>query len=314
MIHNSSASTEPRDELRAVLETIDEVIIGKSRETRLAIACLLARGHLLIEDLPGVGKTTMARALASTLGFATGRIQFTSDLLPADITGLSIFDPAEQRFGFHPGPIFTQLLLADEINRAPPKTQSALLEAMEEGQVTVDGHTHTLERPMFVVATQNPGEQLGVYPLPESQLDRFLATIELGYPDAQTERALLHGDSGRELLDQITPVSSPERVLFWQARAAQIHTAEPLVDYVQRLLAHSRRQAEGGAGIAGLSPRAGLNLLAVSKAWAMIDGRDMVLPEDVQTVFPHVASHRLTGSLKSGLPIATQILNSVDVE
>lgn len=309
-----SAPHHAHDELALVLDQIDSLIIGKHNEVRLSLACLLAAGHLLIEDVPGVGKTTLAQALGATLGLRSTRIQFTSDLLPADITGVSIFDPAEQAFRFHHGPVFTQLLLADEINRAPPKTQSALLEAMEEGHVTVDGTGYQLDNPMFVVATQNPTDQLGVYPLPESQLDRFLVTLELGYPSADAERALLTGEKRRDLLADIQPVCSADKVLYWQARASQLHVATPVVEYVQQLLATSRRRAAEGAGSAGLSPRAGLNLLAMSRAWAMLANREMVLPDDVQAVFPYVAAHRLAGSLKAGFPIARQILESVNVD
>ncbi len=299
--------------VEAVLAQLDTFIVGKPHETKLALAALLAGGHLLVEDLPGVGKTTLARALAATLGLAWNRVQFTSDLLPADVTGISIFDVTRQEFRLHKGPIFTSLLLADEINRAPPKTQSALLEAMEEAQVTIDGKRHTLDKPFFVVATQNPLEQLGVYPLPESQLDRFICCIELGYPHSDAERSLLTGDSRQQMLHSAGSVASADNVLFWQARARQIFTAPPILDYTQALLAATRELAAKGGCAAGLSPRAGLSLLAMSRAWAMIQGRDMVLPEDLQAVFTCVAAHRLAGSLKRGTPIARDILTAVDM-
>ena len=299
--------------LAEVIVQLESFVIGKKHELKLALATLLAGGHLLVEDLPGVGKTTLARALAATLGLNWNRVQFTSDLLPADITGISIFDVARQEFRFHPGPVFTSLLLADEINRAPPKTQSALLEAMEESQVTIDGHTYPMTRPFFVVATQNPLEQLGVYPLPESQLDRFISCIEIGYPSSEAERVLLTGGDRRHLVDAATPIASPDNILFWQARAKQIFTAPPVLDYTQDLLKATRQMAAEGMCSAGLSPRAGLSLLAMSRAWAVLHQRQMLLPEDIQAVFSSVASHRLSGSLKRGAPLAQEILNTVDV-
>jgi len=301
------------DLIGEVLASLEHLVVGKSTEIRLCLATLLGQGHLLLEDMPGVGKTTLARALAATLGFTWNRVQFTSDLLPADITGISIFDVATQEFRFHPGPVFTSLLLADEINRAPPKTQSALLEAMEEAQVTIDGQRHELAAPFFVVATQNPAEQLGVYRLPESQLDRFLCCIELGYPSADAERVLLTGGDRRQLVERTAPVASAEHVLEWQQQAGQLHVAAPVLDYVQALLSHSRQLAKDGVCNNGLSPRAGLSLLAMSRAWALINQRAMVLPEDVQAVFTSVAAHRLAGSLKQGAPITREILSSVDI-
>ena len=299
--------------LDQVTSQLESIVIGKSRELKLALATLLAGGHLLVEDIPGVGKTTLARALASTLGLHWNRVQFTSDLLPADIIGISIFDVGNQDFRFHPGPIFTSLLLADEINRAPPKTQSALLEAMEESQVTIDGQTYPMDTPFFVVATQNPLEQLGVYPLPESQLDRFISCIEIGYPSDEAERILLTGGDRRQLVDNSAALISPQQILFWQAKAKQIYTAPPVLDYTQDLLKATRHHAASGKCASGLSPRAGLSLLAMSRAWALLHQREMVLPEDIQAVFPSVAPHRLAGTLKVGLPIALEILNSVDV-
>lgn len=307
-----ASRNETIDDVELVLDQLQSVVIGKTLQSRLALACLLAGGHLLLEDLPGVGKTTMAQALAATLGLDWNRVQFTSDLLPSDITGVSVFDPATNRFRFHEGPIFASLLLADEINRAPPKTQSALLQAMEEGNLTIDGELHDLPQPFFVIATQNPADQLGVYPLPESQLDRFLATIELGYPNAQAERELLSGEDRRGLIDRLQPRVSAERVLFWQARARQTFVSEALLDYVQNLLHASRSMAAQGDCAAGLSPRAGLNLLAMSRAWALLQQHDAVLPDDVQSVFPYVAAHRLAGSLRHGRPLASQILERVD--
>ncbi len=307
------ATADEYRQIDSVVAQLESIVIGKQDELKLAFATMLAAGHLLVEDIPGVGKTTLARALAATLGLHWNRVQFTSDLLPADVIGISIFDVAKQTFRFHEGPVFTSLLLADELNRAPPKTQSALLEAMEEHQVTADGITYQLGKPFFVVATQNPQEQLGVYPLPESQLDRFMVSIELGYPDRQSEREILAGIDRREMLDTTEPVMTAESLLYWQALAKQIHTAAPVLDYVQALLDASRQMALDGECGSGLSPRAGLSLLAMCKAWALLHGRDMVLPEDVQAVFPSVASHRLAGSLRRGLPLSKQLISTINV-
>jgi len=276
--------------LQHVLAEANRIIIGKSQATRLALCCLLARGHLLIEDQPGVGKTTLAHTLAQVLGLEYQRIQFTSDLLPADILGVSIYDRADGSFHFHQGPVFTQLLLADEINRATPKAQSALLEAMEEQQITADGQTYDLPRPFFVVATQNPATQIGTYPLPESQLDRFLMRISMGYPDAQAERALLAGEDRRELLQHLIAQLDVSQLMQLQQEVEQVHCAPALLDYVQSLLQFTR---ESGLWLQGLSPRAGLGLIRAARAWAMVDGRHQVLPEDIQAVIPAVAGHRL---------------------
>jgi len=287
-----------------VLSAASRVILGKDHEIRQAVACLLAGGHLLIEDLPGVGKTTLAHALARLLGLAFSRIQFTSDLLPADITGVSIYERQRGEFRFLPGPVFSQLVLADEINRATPKTQSALLEAMEERQVTVEGETRPLPEPFFVIATQNPSHQIGTFPLPESQLDRFLMRIELGYPDRNAERALLTAGGQRALADQLTPLINAQDLPALQREVAAVHAAEPLIDYVQALVEATRRDP---AFQHGLSPRAGLALLAAARAWAWLDGRDMVLPDDVQEVLPAVARHRLRSTQGTGMTRAEDI-------
>jgi MoxR-like ATPase len=279
-----------KNSLEAALAALDRVILGKSEAVRLALACLLARGHLLIEDVPGVGKTTLAHALAQVLGLAWQRVQFTSDLLPADIIGVSVFDQSSGGFSFRKGPMFTQLLLADEVNRASPKTQSALLEAMEERQVSVDVTTYRLPDPFFVVATQNPFEQLGTFRLPESQLDRFLMRISLGYPDAAHERELLAQADRRDLLAGMQPSLNPESVRELQAAVQRMHVSPALLEYIQSLLASTRRRSDVQIG---LSPRAGQGLVRAARAWAMIAGRDLVLPEDVQAVFASVASHRL---------------------
>jgi len=276
--------------LERALESLETVILGKPEQIRLCFACLLARGHLLIEDVPGVGKTTLAHALAHVLGLAWQRVQFTSDLLPADIIGVSIFDRANQRFHFRQGPIFTQLLLADEVNRASPRTQSALLEAMEERQVSTDGTTYALPEPFFVVATQNPHEQLGTFALPESQLDRFLMRVTLGYPDAAHERALLRGGERRELLPGIAPALSAAAVLSLQRAVRGVHIADALLDYTQSLIARTRARPELKLG---LSPRAGQGLIRAAQAWAYLNARTAVLPEDVQAVLPAVVAHRL---------------------
>jgi len=285
-----SEGAETRRALEPVVAALNGIVLGKDRQVRLALACLLARGHLLIEDLPGVGKTTLAQALARVLGLSYQRVQFTSDLLPADVIGVSVYDREHARFEFHRGPVFTQLLLADEVNRATPKAQSALLEAMEERQVTVDGHTHPLPQPFFVVATQNPSYQLGTYPLPESQLDRFLMRIELGYPGSALERELLKGRDRRGMLAELTPLLEPARLLELQGYVAGVHVAEPLLDYVQALVARTR---DSGEFEAGLSPRAAIALLRSAQAWALLHGRAGVLPEDVQAVTRAVAGHRL---------------------
>jgi MoxR-like ATPase len=280
-------------EIDEVVSRAGTIILGKQHQIRLAMACLLARGHLLIEDLPGVGKTTLAHALATILGLHYHRIQFTSDLLPADILGVSIYNRDSASFQFHPGPVFAHIVLADEINRATPKTQSALLEAMEERQVTVEGETRPLPQPFFVIATQNPFYQIGTFPLPESQLDRFLMRIDLGYPDDQSERLLLQGRDRRELLGEMAPVLSPARLLEVQLRVDSVYASEALLDYLQALLGYSRRAPYYHTG---LSPRAGLGLLQSGRAWAYLEGRDMVVPEDLQTVFPAVVGHRLLPS------------------
>ena len=269
------------------MSAVNQVIVGKDEIIRLSVCCLLARGHLLFEDLPGVGKTTLSQALSRALGLLFRRVQFTSDLLPADILGASIFERETSSFIFKPGPVFTQVLLADEINRATPKTQSALLEAMEEGQVTADGQSHPLPEPFFVIATQNPTTQLGTFSLPESQLDRFLMRLEIGIPARPAERAMLMGEDRREVLRNLQPTMQPEELRSLQACARAVHVSPALLDYIQDLLAASRQQGHG------LSPRGGLAILAASRAWALMHGRPMVIPEDVQAIAPSVIAHRL---------------------
>ena len=301
-------------QLDSVLRQVGTVILGKERQIRLAIACMLARGHLLIEDIPGVGKTTLAHALASTLGLQFQRIQFTSDLLPADILGVSIFDRDASAFRFHAGPIFAQLILADEVNRATPKTQSALLEAMEEHQVTAEGETRPLPEPFFVIATQNPSHQIGTFPLPESQLDRFLMRIELGYPNADAERALLQGIDRRDLLPQLTPCMQPSDLVVLQRSARDVHVSSALLDYLQALVDYSRKSPDY---VNGLSPRAALALLNAARAWAMMDGRKQVLPEDVQAIVPGVVGHRIyiarDNTRINGAAVAEQLIEAVPI-
>jgi MoxR-like ATPase len=299
--------------LARVLASLETIILGKPDQIRLCLACLLARGHLLIEDVPGVGKTTLAHALAHVLGLAWQRVQFTSDLLPADIVGVSIFDRASQQFHFRRGPIFTQLLLADEVNRASPRTQSALLEAMEERQVSADGTTYPLPEPFFVAATQNPHEQLGTFALPESQLDRFLMRVTLGYPDAVHERELLRGGERRELLPGMAAVLDAAAVLRMQRAVRGVYVADALLDYCQALIARTRERADLKLG---LSPRAGQGLIRAAQAWAYLAARSAVLPEDVQAVLPAVVTHRLErrdAAAGDGAAIATEIIRAVPV-
>ena len=283
------------DALRSALaraqSQVNTLVLGKEEAVRLAFVALLSDGHLLIEDLPGLGKTTLAHALAATLGLGFQRVQFTSDLLPSDIVGVSVYDAQARRFEFHPGPVFANVLLADEINRAPPRTQSALLEAMAEHQVTVDGNTHALPAPFFVIATQNPVDLAGTYPLPDSQLDRFLLRLQLGYPGEDAERELLAGTDRRDLIAQVSPQLGAEDVLALRAAVGAVHASEPLVSYVQALLHRSRHHA--GVRV-GLSPRAGIALLRGARAYALLLGRGHVVPEDVQALFGAVAAHRLT--------------------
>ena len=272
------------------LHAVNQVVLGKEPQVRLALTCLLARGHLLIEDLPGMGKTTLSHALARVLGLSYQRIQFTSDLLPGDILGTSVFNRETSQFVFHPGPIFAELVLADEINRATPKSQSALLEAMEEGQVTIEGATRPLPQPFFVIATQNPISQGGTFALPESQLDRFLMRLSLGYPARSAEKALLQGQARRELLPQLEPVLDHKALAALQAEVPLIRASDALLDYVLRLVEATRTQPSFAWG---LSPRASLAVLAAARAWALLAGRDYVIPEDVQAVLPSVVGHRL---------------------
>ncbi|MEX2479870.1 MAG: AAA family ATPase [Gammaproteobacteria bacterium] len=295
-------------ETQAVIAAASRIVVGKATEIRLALACLLARGHLLIEDLPGVGKTTLAHLLARLLGLGFQRIQFTSDLLPADITGVYVYDRDSGEFRFHAGPVFTNVVLADEINRATPRAQSALLEAMEEGQVTVENHTHSLPQPFFVIATQNPLEQIGTFPLPESQLDRFLMCISLGYPDRAAERALLTGSDRRTLLAEQEPVLDAAVLGNLQAAVLAVHVSDALIDYVQELLDHTRTSSSFATG---LSPRAGLALLRAARAWALIDGRNHVLPDDIQAVLPAVAVHRLRPAAGSETDETARIIEAL---
>jgi MoxR-like ATPase len=277
-------------QLTRLVDQIATIIVGKRTQIEDSVACLMAGGHLLIEDVPGVGKTTLAHTLAVSMGLKFSRVQFTADLMPSDLIGVSVFERASESFVFHSGPVFTQVLLADEINRAGPKTQSALLEAMEEHQVSVDNVTRALPQPFFVIATQNPSDQLGTYPLPESQLDRFLMCITLGYPDRLSERALLSGEDKREAVDRLVPVMQPQEVLAIQQVVRQVHASEALLDYLQSLIAATR---SGQWFSEGLSPRAAMAILRVAKARALMAQRDYVAPDDIQAILPQAAAHRL---------------------
>lgn len=310
----SSATRNEHAVIERVLGALGKVILGKSEEIALAMSCILARGHLLIEDLPGLGKTTLAQSIARILGLSFQRIQFTSDLLPADIAGVSVFDRKTAEFRFQPGPVFAQLVLADEVNRATPKAQSALLEAMEEKQVSVDGQSHALPRPFFVVATQNPSDQIGTFPLPESQLDRFLMRIELGYPNEADERALLTGRDRRELLSTLEAEISPLQLEQLQECVDAMHLSDALLDYVQALVKFTRESAEIESG---LSPRAALALTRASKAHAFIYQHSGVFPDDVQAIFAAVAGHRLkpasNSTYRSANALCRHVLDSVAI-
>lgn len=279
-----------QEKVRDLLRQLNGVIVGKEAQVQDCVACLLAGGHLLIEDVPGVGKTTLAHALARTFGLQFSRVQFTSDLMPSDLSGVSVYERGKEAFVFHPGPLFAQILLADEINRASPKTQSALLEAMEEKQVTVEGATRALPRPFFVIATQNPQDQLGTFALPESQLDRFLMRISIGYPDRAAERLLLAGEDRRELVDALPALLTAEQLQQLQQQVLQVHAAPPLIEYVQDLIAATR---SGRWFLQGLSPRAGIAVVRAAKAQALLAGRDYVAPDDVQAILPQTVAHRL---------------------
>lgn len=300
--------------VEAAVVSLNDIILGKEQQIRLCLACLLARGHLLIEDIPGVGKTTLAHALAGILGLTYQRIQFTSDMLPADIIGVSVFDAETGQFRFHRGPVFAQLVLADEVNRATPKAQSALLEAMEEHQVTADGQTYPLTEPFFVIATQNPMYQVGTFPLPESQLDRFLMRIELGYPAPALERQLLLGRDRRDLLASLAPALQPQQLLRLQAEVPKVHASDALLDYVQAVARYTRQAQEFETG---LSPRAVIALLRAAQAWAFMHGHSGVLPEDVQAVLPGVVGHRLaprdTARFRNASEVGQHVLAAVPV-
>jgi MoxR-like ATPase len=310
----SSPSVDPVALIGETVAQLNKIILGKEQQIRQCLACLLARGHLLIEDIPGVGKTTLAHALAQTMGLVYQRIQFTSDLLPADITGVSIFERDTSTFRFHKGPIFSQLVLADEVNRATPKAQSALLEAMEEHQVTADGHTYPLSSPFFVIATQNPTYQIGTFPLPESQLDRFLMRIELGYPDAALERQLLLGRDRRDMLSTFGATMTAQQLLALQGMVPKVHVADALLDYVQAIVRYTR---ESPLFEAGLSPRAAIALVRASQAWGLIHGHEGVMPEDVQAVLTGIVGHRLAprddATARTSTEIGKLVLNAVAV-
>ncbi len=303
-----------RNTILQARKTLGKIILGKDPQIALALACLLARGHLLIEDLPGLGKTMLAQALAHTLGLEFRRIQFTSDLLPADVVGVSVFRQDSGKFEFQPGPIFSQLVLADEVNRATPKAQSALLEAMEEHQVTVDGNTMPLSEPFFVIATQNPGDQIGTFPLPESQLDRFLMRVEIGYPDEASERELIAGGDRRAMIAEIEPVAGPEMLIALQKSVRAQHLSDPLIDYIQALVRHTRESAEIDIG---LSPRGSQALVAAARAHAFVENHSGVYPDDVQAIFTAVAGHRLkpAGSTRFRSPaeLCQHVLDSVAI-
>ncbi|MFZ4286767.1 AAA family ATPase [Variovorax sp. HJSM1_2] len=298
-----------QQKLTSLLDQLNTVIVGKSDQVRDCVACLLAGGHLLIEDVPGVGKTTLAHALARSFGLQFSRVQFTADLMPSDLTGVSVFERGREAFVFHPGPVFAQILLADEINRASPRTQSALLEAMEEKQVTVEGATRPLPTPFFVIATQNPTDQLGTFPLPESQLDRFLMRISLGYPDRAAERVLLAGQDPRERVETLDPLLTLAELQQLQQQVLKIHTGAPLLEYVQDLLAATR---SGRWFVQGLSPRAGIAIVRAAKAQALLSGRDYVAPDDVQAILPQTVAHRLVPTGDAGRGAVEQVLAMIE--
>ena len=295
--------------LKSLLDQLNTVMVGKAAQVQDCVVCLLAGGHLLIEDVPGVGKTTLAHALARTFGLQFARVQFTSDLMPGDLLGVSVYERGREGFVFHPGPVFTQVLLADEINRASPKAQSALLEAMEEKQVTIEGETRALPWPFFVIATQNPFDQLGTFALPESQLDRFLMRISVGYPDRAAERQLLAGTDRRDMLAGMLPILSPEDLLALQRQVQQVHAAEPLLNYLQDLIAATR---SGRWFIQGLSPRAGIAVLRAARAQAFVSGRDYVAPDDIQAILPQTVAHRLVPVGDAGRGAFEQVRAMVD--
>ena len=303
-------NTQLHQEIDASLSQLNKIILGKEQQVQLALSAILANGHLLVEDLPGMGKTTLAHALYKVMGLDYNRVQFTSDLLPSDLIGAPVFNAQTSAFSFHPGPIFSSIFLADELNRATPKAQSALLEAMEEGQVSVDGTTYPLPKPFFVIATQNPQSQSGTFPLPESQLDRFMLRISLGYPDPSIERDILTGSSGRAVLAQVKQILSQQSLLEIQQHVENIKVSETLLDYVQRLIAQTR---EDNLCHLGLSPRGAIALVKSAKSWALIQGRDHVLPEDLQAVFVAAVGHRIIGKTETqGDQLARHILNVVD--
>ncbi len=303
-----------RDFIEEIVGEVGKVLLGKEEKIKLALCCLFSDGHLLIEDLPGMGKTTLSQALSRALGLSYNRVQFTSDMLPADILGVSVFDAGSNRFSFHPGPVFTQVLLADEINRTTPKTQSALLEAMEEGQVSIDGETRALPQPFFVIATQNPQTHMGTFPLPESQLDRFLMCISLGYPDATAERQLFLGGDPRKQLDKLKVCMTPEQAREVRQQCQQVKTSDSLLDYLQRLIHHTRTSPDFSSG---LSPRGAMALLRAAKTWAFMHNRAYVIPEDIQALLPAVVTHRITLASSDGdtgsVALVDKLVAAVDV-